>query len=166
MRAYCSVVVSLLGGFVKNLIKLYLTSFLFILASCSSNQKTDNVDGFKEIDFKENYKESMGGMTIKDKPKNRKIYYFEEKIHDKFNFEEKSLSLWRQVNPSFDYKELKTSTLKTDYWDRLIKIDYQVPADEFREVSTLFKIKNGVGSIYLVAKFSKNSPAKKNFRRE
>lgn len=78
------------------------------------------------------------------------IYFHKEQVTDKFDLSQKSLSLWKQINPDFSYKELQTTTPPSKEWDKVTQIIYQVPEEDAKVILTLLRVKDGVGYFSLL----------------
>jgi CubicO group peptidase (beta-lactamase class C family) len=123
-----------------------MVSILSLSASCSSgnvSHKSENI--ISKIELPDGWSRSTDDIPVVIAPEgDLKMYFFKVKLEHHFDFSQKSLELWKSIDPSFSYKEQrKASPPSTEGWDKITQIVYDTPAEDSKIVLSVLREKDG-----------------------
>ncbi len=132
---------------------LFVTLFIN-LQTASSDSKP--IDSEVVHTFSSGSKSTFSKIWYFDESKNvlispendLKVFYIETKFDN--DVEKLSLSLWKKINPNFNFKIIqKFSPPASDGWEQIHQIVYDVPTKENRTILTVIRVFKGIAYVNL-----------------
>ena len=139
-------------SFVPILFFLMLTLPVVQVSGIDQASISDNL--IETLKIPEGWSKQITGVskTVQSPEKDLTIYFYKVNISSDFDFSKQSLSLWKQIDPSFSYEEQKKiSPPNSEGWDNLTQIVYDIPLKELKVIISISREKDRVAYINLIS---------------